>query len=87
MKSKYLIIRLICVITSIILAIYFLIGKVNVSKLMPYILINLLVYQISAYKENNSYVQYTKYDGIKIILSSILFLGVVTIVMLIVHQI
>jgi len=73
LKSKYLIIRLICSIASIILALYFFIGNIHMSKLMPYILINLLVYNISVHMESKHSVHYSKNDGIKIILLSILF--------------
>lgn len=87
MKSKYLIIRLICGIASIILALYLFIGNVHMSKLMPYILINLLVYNIAVHMESKPSVHYTKNDGIKIILLSILFFFFVTMVLAILHEI
>ncbi|MPN16521.1 hypothetical protein SDC9_163865 [bioreactor metagenome] len=57
------------------------------SKLTPYILINLLVYNISVHMESKHSAHYTKNDGIKIILLSILFFFFVTMVLAIVHEI
>lgn len=62
LKSKYLIVKLLCIVISIILALFFFLGNVSGSKLMTYVLLNLLVYQISKYKENKRLVQCTKYD-------------------------
>lgn len=55
LKSKYKIIRFICVISSIILAICFFIGNIESKKLMPYIILNLMIYQFSNYKENKPF--------------------------------
>lgn len=72
-----------CAITIIISAICFFIGNIKSEKLMPYLLISLLINQILDYKENKTPNQYTKYDGIKIILSCILFFWIVIMVMII----
>ncbi len=81
LKSKYSIIKFIFWITTIILAICIFIGKVEVRKLMPYILINGLIYQIFSCKEDKTPVQYNKYDGIKILLFCILYFYIVITVM------
>jgi len=81
LKSKYSIIKFIFLITTIILAICMFIGKVEVRKLMPYMLINGLIYQIFSSKENKIPVQYAKYDGIKNFLFCILYFYIVIMVM------
>lgn len=83
LKSKYSIIKFIFWITTIILAICMFIGKVEVRKLMPYILINGLVYQISICKDNKAPKEYTKYDIIKMTLVHLLFFYTVIMLMII----
>ena len=85
LKNKYLIIRFICGIGTIILAICHFIGNIDSKKLMPFIIINLFVLQIFDDKTNKNSESYTKYDGLKIILSCILFFWITVIVITIFH--
>ena len=75
LKNEYLIIRFLCGITTIILAICFFIGNIESKNLLPFVFINLLICQILNYKENKTSNQYTKYDGMKIILFALMFFG------------
>lgn len=86
LKNKYSIIRFLSVlsgITTIILAICFFIGNIESKNLLPLVFINLLVCQILNYKENKIPNQHTKYDGMKIILSGLMFFWIVIIAMMI----
>ena len=85
MKNKYLIIRFMCGIATIILAICHFIGNIDSKKLIPFVVINLLVLQIFDDKENKNSEPYTKYDGLKIILSCILYFWIMIIVITIFH--
>jgi hypothetical protein len=85
LKNKSLIIRFMCRIGIIILAIFYFIGHIESKILMPFIIINLLVLQIFNDKENDNFEPYTKYDGLKLFLSCILFLGIIIIALLIFH--
>jgi hypothetical protein len=87
LKNKYSIIRFMCGIATIILAICYFIGNIDSKKLTPFILINLLVLHIFDDKENNNSGPYTKYDCLKIILSCILFFWITIIVITIFHHI
>lgn len=73
LKNKYSIIRFLCGIATIILALCNFIGNIDSKKLIPFIFANLLILQIFDDKENKNHEQYTKYDGLKAILSCILF--------------
>ncbi|WAG52481.1 hypothetical protein [Clostridium tagluense] len=83
MKNKYLIIRFLCAITNIILIICFFIGNIQSKNLLPFVFINSLICLILNYKENKTPKQYTKYDGIKKILSGLMFFWIVIILMMI----
>lgn len=85
MKNKYLVIRFMCGIATIILAMCHFIGKIDSKKLMPFIIINLFVLQIFDDRANKNFQSYTKYDGLKIILSCILFFWITVIVIAIFH--
>ncbi|MCB2291529.1 hypothetical protein LGK97_17545 [Clostridium sp. CS001] len=83
MKNKYSIIRFLCNITNIILAIFFFIGNKE-SKSLPYfIFIIVLINLILSYKENKTSKKYTKYDGMKRGLSSLMIFWIVIIVFMI----
>ncbi|MFL0198620.1 hypothetical protein ACJDU8_24135 [Clostridium sp. WILCCON 0269] len=85
MKNEYLIMKVmsdICLIATIILAICFFIVHIESKKLLPIVFINLLICQILNYMQNRTSSEYTKYDGIKIFLSCVLFLGIAAIVIL-----
>ena len=74
-----------CGIATIILVICHFIEKIDNKILMPLICINLLVLHIFQCKENKNPEPYTKYDGLKIILSYILFFGIGIMVITIFH--
>ncbi len=80
MKNKHLVMSDICLIITIILAICFFIFHSESKKLLPIALINLLICQILNYTKNKTSNEYTKYDGIKIFLSCILFFQIVALV-------
>ncbi len=50
---------------------------------MPFVFINLLIWQILNYKEKRNPSQQTKYDGMKIILSGIMFFWIIIIIIMI----
>jgi hypothetical protein len=74
-----------CGIATIMLAICHFIEKIDSKNLMPFIIINLFVLQIFDDRANNNFESYTKYDGLKIILSCILFFWITVIVITTFH--
>jgi hypothetical protein len=83
LKSKYLTIRFLCEITNIILIICFFIGNIESKNLLPFVFINSLICLILNYKGNKAPIPYTKYDGMKKILSGLMFFWIVIILMMI----
>ncbi|AKA72057.1 hypothetical protein [Clostridium scatologenes] len=86
MKNKYLVIRFICVLAAIILAMCHFIVKIDNKKLMPFIIIDLLILQIFDDRSSKRFQSYTKYNGLKIILSCILFFWIIAIAISIFHK-
>lgn len=73
-------------ITTIILVVLFFIGNIKSTNLLPFVFINLLLSQILNYKENKApNHQYTKYDGMKKILSGLIFFWIIIIGIMIFH--
>ncbi|WPC42854.1 hypothetical protein [Clostridium sp. JS66] len=85
MKNKYLVIRFMCGIAATVLAMCHFIGKIDNEKLMPFIIIDLFVLQIFDYRSSKKFQSYTKYNGLKIILSCILFFWIIVIAISIFH--
>lgn len=85
LKNKYLVIRFICGIATIILAMCHFIGKIDNKKLMPFIIINLFILEIFDDRSSKKFKSYTKYDGLKIILSCILLFWIIVISISIFH--
>ncbi|MPM47911.1 hypothetical protein SDC9_94632 [bioreactor metagenome] len=86
MKNKYKIFKLLCVFISIILVVGLFITKVPTFKLMPFILLNLAVYDIIKHNENKGKNNYKKYDGMKVVIFSIMVFWCLIIAMGIVHS-
>lgn len=80
LKNKYSIIRFLCEIINIILIIFFFTGNIESKNLLPLVIINSLICLILNYKTPK---QYTKYDGMKKILSGLMFFWIVIVLMII----
>lgn len=80
LKNKYFLISFFCAITDIILIICFFIGNIESNKLLPFVFINSLIYIFFNLKENKTLKEYTKYDGLKKVLSGLMVFWIVIIV-------
>lgn len=72
MNNKYKIFKLLCVLASIILIGCLLVTKIPTMQLIPFVLLNLAVYDIIKHNENKGKSNYKKYDGIKVVIFSIM---------------
>ena len=86
LKNKYLKIRLLCEITNIILLIFVFVGNIESKNLLPFVIINSLICMILNYKEDKNPKEYTKYDGIKKILTGLMIFWILIILMMIIGK-